>query len=186
MVRSGRRRSTSAISAPAKPMTMTHSSMEPSWLPKLPDSLKINGFIECEFDATNFTDKSVIANSQTSMANDRVTSTPCMMAAGRISPASSPLPSSRTAMKPAIICNAASAAASHRAARPSSAIIRGLRWFPRPFWPPDAVPFPAIRAGRNSRHAWRGDCPRQMYRRNPGAPRPLRPNLRRTGRARSR
>ena len=79
-MRSDRRRSTSAISAPAPLITMTHSSMEPSWLPHVPASLKISGLSECEFIATSFTDRSVRMNNHISIANENAQSSPCSTA----------------------------------------------------------------------------------------------------------
>jgi hypothetical protein len=40
-------------------MIVTHSSIEPSWLPQVPASLKMNGLAEWLFSATSFTDRSV-------------------------------------------------------------------------------------------------------------------------------
>src|SRR3546814_1605355 len=62
------------------------------------------------------------ANSAISSANDAAVSTPCATLAGRTSAASSPLPLRTNAM-PATSDRHASAAAIHRSARPSSAII---------------------------------------------------------------
>ena len=115
----------SAISAPPSAITVTHSSIEPSWLPQVPAILKISGFMACELAATSFTDRSVIAKAHTNMANENATSPPWSTATGRVSASiSSPSPPcARTASVPVANCSAASAAASQSAARPNSAII---------------------------------------------------------------
>ena len=179
MVRSGRRRSISAISPPAAAITVTHSSMEPSWLPQAPESLKISGLAECELLATSATERSVMANTQIRLAKARPHSKACSAAAGRTSAASS-LPPSRRPKAPPSNCSAASAAASHRAARPISGII--------PAYPATAVrpvPHPSLpaRAACSSHHVWRaGYPPRKCHRRATGLRRP-RPIPRRTDRA---
>ncbi len=141
-------------------MTVTHSSIEPSWLPQVPASLKISGFSECEFLATSATDRSVRANSSSSAPNASAHSSAWTAAAGRTSAASA-VPPSRRPSSPATSCSPASAAASHRAARPNSAIIAS----PRPLRASALRSCPPARAACSSRRAWRaGSRPRTCRR----------------------
>src|SRR6185503_15170195 len=67
--------------------------------------------------------RSVRQNNATSAANAISASKPCTTVTGRTSPCI-PLPRGVSARLPATSCKAASAAASHSAARPNSAIMR--------------------------------------------------------------
>ena len=87
-------------------------------------------------------------------------SNPWTTAAGRVMrPISAPC--RRSARAPAMNCSRHSAAAIHKAARPISAVTgsapQPAAFLRRPA-APDARSFPAIRAERSSRHAWRADC----------------------------
>ena len=56
--RAGKPSPKSATSAPKIARISAQSSMEPSWLPQTPVTLKIRGMVECEFSATVATEKS--------------------------------------------------------------------------------------------------------------------------------
>ena len=66
----------SATKPPARLMIVTHISIEPSWLPQVPASLKMKGFAEWLFSATSLTERSVERNSEISAAKAQATSTP--------------------------------------------------------------------------------------------------------------
>ena len=126
-VRSSSCRSINATTAPAIAMIVTHISMLPSWLPQVPAILKISGLAEWLLSTTSFTERSVVTNNMISAPNEISTRNPCMTATGRTSPPSA-TPLGRSANAPATSCNTANAAAIHKMARPSSAIIgRGLQ-----------------------------------------------------------
>ena len=109
---------------------MTHSSIDPSWLPHAPANLYSHGLAEWLFSTTSLTDMSLPRNTPIRHAIATSASTPCTTAIGRTAASSSspsvlsaPFAVRRRPSAASASCSAASAAASHSAARPVSAII---------------------------------------------------------------
>ena len=157
----------SAISPPASAITVTHSSIEPSWLPQAPASLKISGLAECEFVGDQ-RDRQVGAREQQQQRAEGERAQQRLDHRRRPHQRGEPRPALRAARAtPASSCSPASAAASHSAARPSSAIIRRFRHRLRASARRSC---PRARAACSSRRAWRAGCRRRTCRRRRSAP----------------